>query len=437
MGETSRSTPISTKLQEIAQQAVRYPEMVFTTLWHKIDVEFLRAAYYLTRKDGASGVDDITAEVYAGNLERNLKRLHDRLVGGVYVAPPVARSWIEKDDGSQRPIGIPTFEDKIVQRAVVMLLEPIYEQDFYAFSYGFRRAHSAHQALHALREQCRQQNIGWIVDADVSGFFDNIHHGHLREFIRRRVKDGNVIRMIGKWLNAGVMEDGQVWYPEKGTPQGGVISPLLANIFLHYVLDEWFMQTVKPRMKGRCFLIRFADDFIIACELEEDAHRVMAVLPKRFGRYALSVHPTKTKLVEFRPPTHRGKRVDEEHSFNFLGFTHYWAKSRRGYWVIKRKTMRKRLSRFVKGVWRWCRNNRHERIQDQYQALCRKLRGYYQYFGIRCNYKALKRVYEKARKAWRYWLRRRSHKGKVNWEQFVGSIFDKLPLPKPRIIHNI
>jgi RNA-directed DNA polymerase len=437
MGKTSSLHPISPTLQEMATQAERYPEMVFTTLWHKIDVEWLRVAYALTRKDGASGVDDVTAAAYAEQLEDNLAKLHRKLREGRDVAPPVERCWIAKDDGTQRPIGIPTFEDKMVQRAVGLLMEPIYEHDFASWSDGFRRARSAHHALQTLREQCVRQHIHWIVEADVSGFFDNIHHGHLRALLRRRVNDGNVLRMIGKWLRAGVMDAGQVDYPENGTPQGGVISPLLANIFLHYVLDEWFLTGVRPRLKGRCVLVRYADDFVIGCEREADARRVMAVLPKRVGRYALTIHPTKTKLVDFRPPTKQQKVVEEDHTFNFLGFTHYWAKSRRGIWVIKRKTMRKRLTRFVKRIWQWCRQTRHERICDQYQALCRKLRGYYQYFGIRCNYKALQRVYEYAQKAWRYWLRRRSHKGKVNWEQFVRAILTKFSLPKPRIIHNI
>jgi group II intron reverse transcriptase/maturase len=437
MGKTSSLQPISPTLQGIAKQAAQYPEMIFTTLWHHIDVEWLRVAYVLTRKDGASGVDDVTAAAYAANLEDNLITLHRRLQEGRYEAPPVKRCWLEKDDGTQRPIGIPTLEDKIVQRAVALLIEPIYEHDFAACSYGFRQARSAHDAIRMLREQCLRQEIHWILDADVSGFFDTIDHGHLREFLRRRVKDGNVLRMIGKWLHAGVQEDGQGAYPESGTPQGGVISPLLANVFMHYVLDEWFLTVVKPRLKGRCFLVRYADDFVIGCELEVDARRVMAVLPKRFGRYGLTIHPTKTKLVDFRPPTPQQKVVKEDHSFNFLGFTHYWATSRRGTWVIKRKTMRKRLTRFVKRVWQWCRQARHERIRDQYQALCRKLRGYYQYFGIRCNYKALQRVYAETRRAWRYWLRRRSHKGKVTWEQAVSTIFATYPLPKPRIIHNL
>lgn len=437
MGDTSGSQTISTKLQEIAEQAVRYPDGVFTTLWHKVDVDFLYEAYRLTRKDGAVGVDKVTAEEYAENLEDNLRDLHERLKTGRYKAPPVERHWINEDSGKSRPIGIPAFEDKIAQRSGVMLMSAIYDQDFYDFSHGFIKGRSQHQALRELRERCMKMNIGWIVDADVSGFFDNIDHSLLRGFIKQRVNDGGIIRMIGKWLNAGVLEGETLTYPDKGTPQGGVISPLLANILLHHVLDDWFEKEVKPRMKGRCFLIRFADDFIIGCELEEDAHRIMAVLSKRFSRFGLTIHSKKTKKVEFRKPKYRDKTVKGRGTFDFLGFTHYWARSLRGYWVIKRKTSRKRLNRFVKIMWKWCRNNRHMLLREQYKELCSKLRGYYQYYGIRCNYKALEVVFEKVERAWRYWLSRRSHKGNVKWEKFVESIRNKLPLPKPRIIHNI
>ncbi len=239
MGGTSRSPTISTRLQQIAQQAVRYPRMVFETLAHLMDVEFLREAYRLTRKDSAAGVDGVTAREYAENLEENLRSLHERLRSGRYKAPPVERAWLEKVDGGKRPIGKPTFEDKIVQRAVVMLLGAIYEQEFYGFSYGFREGRSAHQALQELRRTCERMNIGWIVDADVSGCFDNLDHGLLRAFIKQRVNDGGILRLIGKWLNAGVLEEGILTYPGKGTSQGGVISPMLANIFLHHVLDEW------------------------------------------------------------------------------------------------------------------------------------------------------------------------------------------------------
>jgi RNA-directed DNA polymerase len=259
-GKTLSLQTVSTELQRIAEQARQNPTMKFTTLAHLIEVDLLREAYRRTRKDGAPGVDEVTAQEYAANLEANLADLHERLRGGRYYAPPVKRSYVPKEDGSQRPIGIPAFEDKIVQRAVAMLLGAIYEQDFKDFSYGFREKRSPHQALHELRERCMNEEIGWIIDAEVSAFFDNLDHDLLRELLNQRVNDGSIVRLIGKWLKAGVLEEESLSYPEKGSPQGGVISPLLANIFLHYVLDEWFEREVKPRMKGRCFLIRFADD---------------------------------------------------------------------------------------------------------------------------------------------------------------------------------
>jgi group II intron reverse transcriptase/maturase len=425
------------KLQRIAQQAQRYPAMVFNNVFHLIDRDFLREAYRLTRKNSAPGVDQVTATQYAEHLEDNLRDLHERLRDNRYVAPPVERVWIEKEGGKKRPIGKPCFEDKIVQRAVVMILEAIFEQDFHAFSHGFRKGHSPHQALHELREQCRTLHINWIVDADVSGCFDNLDWGFLREFIQQRVKDGGILRLIGKWLHASVLEAGELTHPDKGTPQGGVASPLLANVFLHQVLDEWFVKDVQPRMKGRCFVTRFADDFIIGCELEADARRVMAVLPKRFNRFSLTIHPEKTALIAFKRPPSREASAGGAGSFDFLGFTHYWAKTRRGYWVLKRKTVGKRLRRFMQAIWAWCRDNRHAPLQEQYRTLCAKLRGYYQYYGIRGNFKMLDVVFEHTERAWRYWLSRRSHKGHIRWQKFVASLQKELALPKPRIMHNI
>ncbi len=284
--------------------------MTFTTLAHHLDMDMLREAFQRINPYAAPGVDQVTAKQYAEHLDDNLRDLHERLRSGRYRATPVKRVWLDKDEGSQRPIGKPVLEDKIVQRAVVMLLEAIYEQDFYDFSFGYRSERNPHQALHLLREQCMNLNIGWIIDADIKGFFDSIDHNQLREVLRLRVNDGQIIRLVGKWLNAGVLEGDSLSYPEQGTPQGGVISPLLANIFPHHILDEWFVHEVLPRMKGRCFLIRFADDFVIGCERETDARRVMMVLPKRFQRFDLTIHPTKTQLVRFgKPPA--GSHTDD------------------------------------------------------------------------------------------------------------------------------
>ena len=425
------------QLQRIAQQAKTYPGMVFNNVFHVIDQEFLREASHQTQKSSAPGRDQVTAQQYAEHLEANLQDLYERLRDQRYVAPPVERVWIEKDDGRQRPIGKPCFEDKIVQRAVVMILEAIFEQDFHPFSHGFRKGHSPHHALHELREQCRTLPISWIVDADVRGFFDTLDWGHLREFLQQRVTDGRILRLIGKWLHAGVLEAGVLMHPDKGTPQGGVVSPMLANVFLHHVLDEWFVKDVRPRMHGHCFLTRFADDFIIGCEREADARRIMDVLPKRFTRFRLTIHPEKTALIAFKRPASREQTAGGTGTFDFLGFTHYWAKARQGYWVIKRKTIGKRLRRFMKATWAWCREHRHEPLHEQHRTLGAKLRGYYQYYGIRGNFKMLEVVFEHTERAWHYWLSTRSHTGHMNWQKFEGFLRQQLPLPPPTILHNI
>jgi RNA-directed DNA polymerase len=426
---------VSTKLQQIAEQAREYPEMVFTTLMHLIDVVFLAEAFHRTRKDAAPGIDGVTAEKYAENLEENLQDLHKRLRNWQYKATPVKRVWLDKDDGRKRPIGITVLEDKIVQRAVAMLMGAVYEQDFYDFSYGFREGRSPHQALHELRERCMGMNTGWIVDIDVSGCFDNIEKGKLLTVIKQRVNDGGIIRLIGKWLNAGVMEGEILTISEKGTPQGGVISPILANIYLHHVLDEWFEKEVKPRLKGQAFLVRYADDAVIGLELESDARRMLEVLPKRFERFGLTIHPQKTKLVRFIKPKQGGTGKGNG-TFDFLGFTHYWAQSRRGYWVIKRKTMRKRVRRIVKALWEWCRHNQHKPLKEQYQTLSRKLRGHYQYYGIRSNYQMLEVVLWQAEQAWRHWLNRRSRTKKMTHKEF-DRLRQTYLLPRPRIVHAI
>ena len=437
MGDTQRSQTVSTKLHQIAEQARDKPERVFTSLSHLMDVDLLREAYKKTRKDGAPGVDGITAKVYCQSLEDNLKKLHSRMRANRYKAPPVKRGWIEKEDNKQRPLGMPTLEDKIVQRAVSMTMSAVYEQDFYTFSHGFREGHSPHGAVKELREQCYKKKTRWLVDADVQGFFDNLDHGILLDIIRKRINDGGLIRLIGKWLNAGVLDGEQLSYPNQGTPQGGVISPLLANIFLHHVLDEWYVKEVKPRLKGRSFLIRFADDFIIGCELEGDARRIMAVLPKRFNRFGLIIHPQKTVLIDFSSPTRRNGNEREKHTFDFLGFTHYWGKSRNGNWVIKRKTAAKRVRRAIKSIWKWCREHRHYYVPEQYRILSSKLRGHYQYYGIRGNYKMLEVVYEYTEKSWRRWLGRRTRDGYITGEEFDKKYRANFPLPLPRIVHSI
>ena len=419
-------------LHNIVMLARNNPEMIFTSLAHRIDQSLLWESFSRLKKGKSMGVDKVTVADYAVDLDQNLYNLHQRLKRGQYVASPVKRIWIEKENGKQRPIGIPALEDKIVQKAVEMILSAIYEPNFYAFSHGFRSGHSQHQAIRELRESCITNNTNWILSADVTGLFDNIDHAHLKEFIKQRVNDGGIIRLIGKWLKAGVMEEDRYYCTESGTPQGGVISPILSNIFLHNVLDDWFVKEVQPRMKGRSFLIRFADDYISGFEVESDARRALKAMVKRFERFGLELHPEKTKLIRFGRPSDKKDHVDGPGTFDFLGFTFYWGISLRGYWVIKKKTAKKRLSRFKRMVWDWCKENRHKPLRAQHEVLCSKLRGYYQYFGVRCNFKAIATIFHHTKRAWRYWLCRRSHKGNVRYEHLET----QYPLPRPRIVHD-
>jgi RNA-directed DNA polymerase len=434
MTGTQRSILVSTTLRQIAAQAIANLGLVFTSLIHRMDFDFLREAFFLLRRDGAPGVSGITVKDYAKDLEAKLADLYKRLVAGTYKAPPIKRVWIDKDNGKKRPIGIAEIEDKIVQKAVSMLMSAVFEQDFYSYSYGFREGRNAHDALAYLREQCMTRGIRWIYDADITGFFDNIDRAWLRTFIKRRIKDGGILRLIGKWLKAGILEGEEISYSDKGSPQGGIISPLLANIYLHYVLDEWFETEVKPRMRGNCFLVRYADDFVIGFQYEEDARRVMEVLPKRFGKYGLQLHPEKSRLLDFSRPARQGKRG--ANTFDFVGFTHYWARSRRGFWVIKRKTARKKARKTIQGIWEWCRRNRHMDIDEQHRILSAKLRGHFQYFGVRCNMRAMEAVRHFVIRAWRFWLHRRSSKKAMPWEK-LETLLERMPLPSPKILHAV
>jgi group II intron reverse transcriptase/maturase len=410
--------------------------VAFTTLCHHIDVDWLREAYRRTRKDGAKGVDGQSAEEYERDLEGNLRALLERVKSGTYRAPPVRRVHIPKGDGSQtRPLGIPTFEDKVLQRAVAMLLEAVYEHEFHDFSYGFRPRRSAHDACEALQHATVKMAGGWVLEVDIKKFFDTLDHEHLRTIIGQRVRDGAILRLIGKWLNAGVMEGVQLSYPEAGTPQGGVISPILANIYLHEVLDEWFVREVQPRLKGRSVLVRYADDFVFVFARKEDAERVFAVLPKRFGKYGLTLHPDKTRLVPFRRPDRDDGDGGGSGTFDLLGFTHHWGLSRNGKWVVKKHTAKDRFSRTLRRIAEWCRLHRHDDVEVQHRVLGRKLRGHYAYYGVTGNNRALARLWYETTKTWRKWLSRRSQKAFLNWEKMVR-LLERFPLPPPRIVHR-
>lgn len=434
--ESPASDTVSTKLARIAKLAKEDSTRALRSLSHHIDVEFLREAYRRTRKDGATGVDGVEASDYEAELDMNLASLHERFKSGTYRAPPVRRVHIPKGDGKTRPIGIPTFEDKVLQRAVAMVLNAVYEQDFLSCSYGFRPGRSPHQALDVLWKGLMDTGDCWIVDADIRGFFDTLEPKHLRDFLDLRVQDGVIRRTIDKWLKAGVQEDGALTIPDTGTPQGGVISPILANVYLHEVLDKWFHDVVKPRLKGAGFMVRYADDFVLVFALEEDARRTYEVLPKRFGKYGLALHPTKTRLVH--SPSPDGSEDDSDskdndgqdppHTFTLLGFTHYWARSRQGNRVVKRKTSKSRLARAIARIAEWCASHLHEPIAKQSQVLGQKLRGHCNYYGITGNSGALGEFRKELLRAWRAALDRRSHRASMSWEKF-NRVLQHHPIP--------
>lgn len=435
MTETPGSSNISTKLARIATLAKTRPGMSLTTLAHHIDYEWLCEAYKRTRKDGATGVDGQTAAQYATNLESNLRSLLERAKSGSYRAPPVRRVHIPKGNGETRPLGIPTFEDKVLQRAVVMVLEAIYEQDFLDCSYGFRPRRSAHQALDALRDRAITWGGGWVIELDIRKYFDTIDHERLREVLHGRVRDGVILRLIGKWLNAGVMDAGELHESKMGSPQGGVISPLLANVFLHEVLDVWFEQEVKPRLSGRANLVRYADDAVMLFQTEEDARRVMVVLSKRFEKYGLALHPEKTRLLPFKRPKPAPARNDDDEppagpfTFDFLGFTILWAKSRTGKWVMKERTACDRFRRTLKRLSEWCQQHRHLPLKAQQKSLGQKLRGHYGYFDRTGNRDRLWAVLYRAQQIWQRALARRSQRG-LTWE-VMSRILKRYPLAAP------
>lgn len=421
MIETQSSRSMSTSLFRLASAAERHKDRCFTNVNQYLTKALLYEAYRETRKDGAVGVDGQTAEAYAQSLDQNLDSLLSRAKQGSYIAPPVKRVYIPKGRGS-RAIGIPSFEDKLLQRAVAMLLEALYEPRFHQHSYGYRRGRSAHQALEALRDKL-SSGSNQVLELDIQGFFDHLDKRQLRVFLKQRIGDGVILRLINKWLKAGVMEAGEIYYPEKGSPQGGVISPILANIYLDVVLDRWMEEQVKPRLYKEATLIRFADDAVILMRNPVDAQRVKAVLGLRLQRYGLTLHPDKTRLTVFRPGV--------KSSIDFLGLTHYWMRGRYG-WVVGRKTMKSRFARAVHAIKTWCRQNRHMPVREQYAILYRKVRGHFGYYGVSGNIASLKRFRFVVEKVWVKWLKRRSQRHRLQ-HRHMTEFLKRFRLPTPRI----
>jgi RNA-directed DNA polymerase len=441
MMDTQRSQNVLTKQRRIADIARQRRQERLTALNHYLDVEWLSEAYHRVRRDGAPGVDGQTVADYGQHLEDNLRSLLHRAKSGTYFAPPVKRVHIPKDNGETRPIGMPTTEEKVLQRAIVMLLEPIYEEEFYDFSFGFRPGRSPHQALETIWKQATGQGVRWVLELDIRKYFDSVNRSKLLELVGARIGDGVVLRLLSKWLHAGVMEEGQLHFEEAGTPQGGVISPLLSNIYLHEVFDRWFAETVRAHMVGKVFAVRFADDLVIGFTHRRDAERVYRVIFQRFEKYGLKLHPEKTRLVPFGRPEkagHDGTGPHEPGTFDFLGLTHYWGKSRKGYWVIKRKTMAKRLRRTLKAIGDWCRIHRHRGMFDQFKILVRKLDGHYAYYGITGNGRSLNQVRTATQKLWYKWLRRRSREpGSHTWEWMNRMLKETFVFPYARVVHSI
>lgn len=430
-GEKRPLTSVSARQQHIAEMARKYAGSPLTTLSHQLDLLWLREAYGRVRRDSAPGVDGQTVAGYGENLEANLRDLLERAKSGRYRAPLVKRVHIPKSETETRPIGMPTVENKVLERAVVMLLEPVYEREFLDCSFGFRPGRSAHQALEAVRNAVMAMGGGWVLDVDVRKYFDTIPHQKLREVLSLRIRDGVIGRLVGKWLKAGIWEAGQVSYPEAGTPQGGVISPMLSNIYLHEVLDGWFEGTIKPGLCGRAELIRFADDFVVICEKREDAEALLAQVTERFRSYGLTIHPEKTRIVDFRHPW-KGDRNPQ--TFDFLGFTHYWGKTRGGGCAVKRQTKGKKFRAALQQIGAWCKLNRHAPLAQQHRQLSEKVRGHYAYYGIRGNHRALASFRHEAKRLWHYWLSRRSRESNGSGRLW-RLLTEHLRLPVARIVH--
>lgn len=436
MAEAKISGNMSPELLKVVERAQREPEGRFHSLAHLLDVPALARAFHRLRKDAAVGVDGVTKEAYGKELAANLADLHERLRSKRYRHQPLRRVHIPKGKGRRRPIGISVLEDKIVQGAVREVLEALYEQDFLDCSYGFRPKRSAHDAVRALDRAVYQGKVSWILEADIVSFFDSLDRTKLKEMLQIRVADGSLLRLIGKCLHVGVLDGEEYSEPERGTTQGSVLSPLLGNVYLHYVLDLWFERDVKPRLGGAATLIRYADDFVIGFERQDDAVRVLEVLGKRLERHGLALHPEKTRLVAFARPqaSQRGGRGPG--TFDFLGFTIYWGRSRRGRWRMCCKTRPASFRRAIQSVAAWCRRHRHRPVTAQQAALTRRLVGHFNYFGVNGNHRALLRLVRVTERVWYKWLRRRGQRRPLSRKRF-GALLSRSPLPTPRIVVRI
>jgi len=438
----SRGEPVATKLHRIARKARSEPEFKFTSLFHLMNEELLRGCFEQLRGGAAAGIDGKTKADYAQDLEENLAELVKRLQRMGYRPQAVRRVYIPKPGSEKgRPLGIPALEDKIVQSGMVRILEQIYEEDFIDDSYGFRPKRSCHDALRALSEMVESGKIEWIVEADIKGFFDNVSHDWLMTFLEDRIGDKRVWRMVKRFLKSGVLEEGKIYASEEGVPQGGSISPILSNIYLHYVLDIWFEKGFRRVCTGPARLIRYADDFVVCFATQQDAERFCRELGIRLAKFGLEVEPTKTKVLAFGPDAARRARQEgkkKPETFDFLGFTHYCSRTRKGKrFRMKRVTARKKFRAKLADFGQWLKDNRAKMTtRELWQAVCAKLRGHYGYYGVTDNSSGIGRFNYEAKKLLFKWLNRRSQRKSMTWEKF--NLMDKrFPLPRPRIHVNL
>jgi RNA-directed DNA polymerase len=423
------------ELSRITELAKEDPGRKFFSIAHFLTPEALYEAFLSLRRDASAGVDRVTYRDYEEQAQQKVQELHGRLKSKTYRALPLRRIYIPKEDGKKRPISIPALEDKIVQKAVVELLTAIYEQDFLNCSYGFRPGRGAQDALDEVGRAICRESTSCVLELDITSYFDSIVREQLMEMIERRISDASILRLIRKWINIGVIDDGRLLVSETGTGQGQIVSPLLANVYLHFVLDQWIERDVKPRLRGKVSVIRYADDAVLCFQHREDAEKVLQVLPKRFARYGLTLHPEKTCLVEFgRQALTRAIRAGTRTAtFDFLGFTHKCARSRRGKFTVQVKTMKKRLRRSLKAVGEWCQVHRHDLVNKQQETLNAKLRGHYQYYGRPTNYRSLWQFYRAVRRTWKKWLGRRTRGRSLTWAKYA-QLLQRHPLLRPRIV---
>jgi group II intron reverse transcriptase/maturase len=427
------------KLALISERARKDPKFQFISLAHLLNEGFLKECYYQLGRDRASGIDGVSWKEYGERLDENVNDLVVRLKAKRYMPLPSRRAYIPKDEHSKRPLGLPALEDKIVQKGIARILEAIYEQDFLDCSFGYRPNRSCHQALNVVDKTMMRRPINYVIEADIRRFFDNVPHDWMVRCLQVRIKDPSFLLIIRRFLEAGYIDAGEFVLTTEGTPQGSNFSPIISNIFLHYVLDLWFEKKIKPKVRGVCQLVRYADDFICMTQYAADAQHIEQVMRERFVKFGLELHPEKTRIINLdrEQKCRTDRKGHQSHTFDFLGFTHYWGKSRKGNPTLRRKTSAKKFRKACKEMNMWLWEVRStSKLKEWWQTLRSKLRGHYQYYGISGNSRAIERYHYVTKQLVFKWLNRRSQKASFNWENFTEYL-RHYPLPEPRIVHNL